>query len=193
MRFGAYEQIVDWIKDSKEWLDAQYFNKTVKGQWNDDWNKTMGSESKVFAFSGVTTKHFACNNQEDNRMGVDACVSERALREIYFRGFEIAVKKSAPVSIMTSYNLINGVHAANSRDLCTVVVREEWGGGEAQSCLIGIQQFRRMEVSRGKAQLPETTLLCREIQMMMQIFGMHMKKDCIRKEKSEAARAELLQ
>ncbi|ANU45546.1 hypothetical protein ADH76_34640 [Enterocloster clostridioformis] len=52
MRFGAYEQIVDWIKDSKEWLDAQYFNKTVKGQWNDDWNKTMGSESKVFAFSG---------------------------------------------------------------------------------------------------------------------------------------------
>lgn len=121
------EQIVNWIKDSKEWLDAQYFNKTVKGQWNDDWNKTMGSESKVFAFSGVTTKHFACNNQEDNRMGVDACVSERALREIYFRGFEIAVKKSAPVSIMTSYNLINGVHAANSRDLCTVVVREEWG------------------------------------------------------------------
>ena len=77
--------------------------------------------------SGVTIKHFACNNQEDNRMGVDACVSERALREIYFRGFEIAVKKSAPVSIMTSYNLINGVHAANSRDLCTVVVREEWG------------------------------------------------------------------
>ena len=48
-------------------------------------------------------------------------------------------------------------------------------------------------MSRGNAQLPETTLLCREIQMMMQIFGMHMKKDCIRKEKSEAARAELLQ
>jgi multiple sugar transport system substrate-binding protein len=44
------EQIVNWIKDSKEWLDAQYFNKTVKGQWNDDWNKTMDSESKVFAF-----------------------------------------------------------------------------------------------------------------------------------------------
>ena len=76
---------------------------------------------------GVTIKHFACNNQEDNRMGVDACVSERALREIYLRGFEIAVKESAPAAIMSSYNLINGVHAANSRDLCTVIAREEWG------------------------------------------------------------------
>ena len=78
---------------------------------------------------GVTIKHFACNNQEDNRMGVDACVSERALREIYLRGFEIAVKEGAPAAIMSSYNLINGVHAANNRDLCTVTAREEWGFG----------------------------------------------------------------
>lgn len=76
---------------------------------------------------GVTIKHFACNNQEDNRMGVDAHVSERALREIYLKGFEIAVKQSEPVAIMSSYNLINGVHAANSKDLCTVIAREEWG------------------------------------------------------------------
>ena len=76
---------------------------------------------------GVTIKHFACNNQEDNRMGVDAYVSERALREIYLKGFEIAVKQSDPVAIMSSYNLINGVHAANSKDLCTVIAREEWG------------------------------------------------------------------
>lgn len=76
---------------------------------------------------GVTIKHFACNNQEDNRMAVDACVSERALREIYLRGFEIAVKKSMPIAMMSSYNKINGVHTANSRDLCTVVAREEWG------------------------------------------------------------------
>ena len=62
-------------------------------------------------------------------MGGDACVSQRALREIYFRGFEIAVKKSAPAAIMTSYNRINGIHAANSRDLCTAVVRGEWGFG----------------------------------------------------------------
>ena len=76
---------------------------------------------------GVTIKHFACNNQEDNRMSVDVHVTEKTLREIYLRGFEIAVKKSAPAAVMTSYNLINGVHSANSKDLCTVVLREEWG------------------------------------------------------------------
>lgn len=86
---------------------------------------TRGVQSKPGC--GVTIKHFACNNQEDNRMGVDSCVSERALREIYLRGFEIAVKESHPVSIMTSYNLINGVHAANSEDLCITVARKEWG------------------------------------------------------------------
>lgn len=76
---------------------------------------------------GVSLKHFACNNQEDNRMAVDARVSKRALREIYLRGFEIAVKAAAPAAVMSAYNCINGVHAANSRDLCTVVLRQEWG------------------------------------------------------------------
>ena len=76
---------------------------------------------------GVTIKHFACNHQEDNRMGVDARIHERTLRELYLRGFEIAVKEGRPRAIMTSYNCINGVHAANSYDLCTVVARQEWG------------------------------------------------------------------
>ena len=80
---------------------------------------------------GVVVKHFACNNQEDNRMGVDACVSQRALREIYLRGFEIAVKKGAPAAVMTSYNRINGIHAANLKGLCTTVLRKEWGFGGA--------------------------------------------------------------
>lgn len=60
-------------------------------------------------------------------MGVNVCVSQRALREIYFRGFEIAVKKSAPAAIMSSYNLINGVHSANNDGICTTIVRKEWG------------------------------------------------------------------
>ncbi len=76
---------------------------------------------------GTTIKHLACNNQEDNRMGSDSILSERALREIYLKGFEIAVRESQPMSIMTSYNLINGVHAANHHDICTDVVRSEWG------------------------------------------------------------------
>ena len=75
---------------------------------------------------GTTVKHFACNNQENNRMGVNAVVSERALREIYLRGFEIAIKESQPMCIMTSYNEINGVHSANNADLCTEIARREW-------------------------------------------------------------------
>ena len=76
---------------------------------------------------GTTIKHFACNNQEDNRMGSDSVISERTLREVYLKGFEIAVRESQPLSIMTSYNLINGVHAANNYDLCTETARNEWG------------------------------------------------------------------
>lgn len=76
---------------------------------------------------GTTIKHFACNNQEDNRMGSDSVLSERTLREIYLKGFEIAVKNAQPMSIMTSYNLINGVHAANCYDICTKAARDEWG------------------------------------------------------------------
>lgn len=86
---------------------------------------TQGVQSA--AGCGTTIKHFACNNQEDNRMGSNSIVSERALREIYLKGFEIAVKESHPLSIMTSYNLINGVHAANNYDTCTKAARKEWG------------------------------------------------------------------
>ena len=77
--------------------------------------------------AAVTIKHFACNNQEDNRRGVSSIVSERALREIYLKGFEIAVREAQPWAIMTSYNKINGEHTANSFDLCTAAARQEWG------------------------------------------------------------------
>ena len=75
---------------------------------------------------GTTIKHFACNNNEDNRMGCNSILSERALREIYLKGFEIAIKESKPMAIMTSYNKINGIHAANNYDLCTNAARNEF-------------------------------------------------------------------
>ena len=72
-------------------------------------------------------KHFACNNKETNRKHCDSRVSERALREIYLKGFEIAVKESDPWSIMTAYNTINGYRAAECHDLITGILRGEWG------------------------------------------------------------------
>ena len=75
----------------------------------------------------VTVKHFACNNQEDNRNFVSSNLSQRALREIYLRPFEYAVRWGGAKGIMTSYNKINGVYAPNSYDLCTKVLRNEWG------------------------------------------------------------------
>ena len=77
--------------------------------------------------NGATIKHLACNNQEDNRGATNAHVSERALREIYLRGYEMVILKEKPMSMMTSLNLINGIHAANSHDLLTAFARNECG------------------------------------------------------------------
>ena len=76
---------------------------------------------------GTTIKHFATNNQETNRYGNSSNVSERALREIYLKGFGIAVRESQPKAVMTSYNLLNGKHTAESRDLIENVLRREFG------------------------------------------------------------------
>lgn len=74
-----------------------------------------------------TMKHFACNNQEQARHRVDAAVSERALREIYLKGFEMAVKEGGGRAVMTTYNPMNGYQNATNYDLNTVILREEWG------------------------------------------------------------------
>lgn len=72
-------------------------------------------------------KHFACNNKETNRFEIDTIVSERALREIYLKGFEICVKTSSPKLIMTAYNTINGIRCAENTGMIYGILREEWG------------------------------------------------------------------
>ena len=91
--------------------------------------------------AGVSAKHFAVNSQETDRTSVDERVSQRAARELYLRGFEIAVRESAPWTIMASYNQVNGQYSMGNHDLLTKVLREDWGyKGIVMTDWIGIRK-----------------------------------------------------
>ncbi len=84
----------------------------------------QGIQSRHIA---ATVKHFACNNKETNRKNSDSRLSQRALREIYLRPFEIVIREAGPWAVMSSYNIINGRRASESRELLTDILREDWG------------------------------------------------------------------
>ena len=140
----------------------------------------------------VTIKHFAGNNQETNRGNVSSNIKVRALREIYLRGFEVAIKEGGAGAVMTSYNRVNGVYSAANHDLVTKVLRNEWGfdgvvmtdwdtpkpdctGEDAVASGVDLQmagtgkQSKQIRAALKKGTLPEARLKCSALRVLKAI------------------------
>ena len=105
---------------------------------------------------GASAKHFCANNKEVNRFDSDSILSERALREIYLKGFEICVKESQPWTIMSSYNIVNGAHASENYDTLTAILRGEWGFKGMVTTDWGAHSTNYIEVMKGNdIKMPE--------------------------------------
>lgn len=100
---------------------------------------------------GATIKHFAVNEQETKRFTMNANVSEKALREIYLKPFEIAIKEAKPWALMTSYNSINGKHADANDVLLQKILREEWGWRGWVQFLVHCRKIRKLTISLASA------------------------------------------
>ena len=107
---------------------------------------TRGIQSMGIA---VSLKHFCANNKEVNRRNSDSILSQRALREIYLKPFEICVKEADPWTIMSSYNLVNGTHASSNRELLTDILRGEWGWGGVVTTDWWTYERQYLELSAG--------------------------------------------